>query len=217
MKIPSNFKADKYIMHISLAISIFTNIVFVQKIYFPNALEYVREKIEKPPTITQSDHLIGNRKSGVIVIAYMDYQCPYCGILYPILRKTSEKGSILFVYRHFPLKSHPFALRSSEAAECAGQQGKFWEYSDLLYSKKDNLSNETFKDISMQLHLDNQLFNSCLHKHSYFKYIYSQQKEGIERRINATPTFFINGNRFNGLIPKDKIIEIIKEQSVSAR
>lgn len=205
------YSLDKniYIIYISLIISIITNIVFIQKLYFPYAIENIRESFESPPSITRSDHLIGDNKSKIIVISYMDYQCPYCGKLYPILRKNAEKGRILFVYRHFPLKDHPFAFRASEAAECAGQQGKFWEYSDLVYSKKGKLSSKVFKEISLNLHLDQQSFKQCLQNHFYDRYISSQQSEGIKRRISGTPTFFINGKRFNGLIPKTKLIKNI--------
>lgn len=196
-------------IYASLFVSILTNVVFAVRLYIPRASETLREFLERPPVIEAGDHIRGSQSAKITVITYMDYQCPYCAILYPKLRTLAKQDKIVWAYRQFPLKSHPYAWTASKAAECADTQGKFWDYSDKIYALKGDLDKNVFFRIAKVLNLDLPSFKSCLHSAETLPRIRKQVKDGKTRQITGTPTFYINGKRINGLVPDKALLSLL--------
>jgi len=193
-------------LHALLAVSVLTNIVLVSRLYYPNAIEDLRAAMVAPPQVGSSDHIRGNPDAKVTVIVYTDFQCPYCTRLDASMRSLMQVTDMRLVYRHFPLDFHSQAANAAEAAECAGAQGKFWEYSDRLFASAENLGDRnTFDKLASDLGVDTKAFDTCLSSGEFKKRVADQRAEGTERRIGVTPTFYVNGKRFLGAIPEDQL------------
>lgn len=150
--------------------------------------------------INEKDHQLGNTIAGVILVEYGDYQCPYCGRAYPLLKRLlKEKGdAVHFVFRNFPLQEiHPMALSAALAAEAAGIQEKFWEMHDLIFEHQDNLSNGQLLDFANYLKLDVMRFGSDWQSEAVLSKVEADFESGVRSGVNGTPTFFVNGNRLN--------------------
>jgi protein-disulfide isomerase len=114
------------------------------------------------------------------------------------------------IFRHFPLDFHPYAIQAAEAAECAGAQGKFWEYGKELFASGEKLEDKnTFGKLASNLGIDKKAFDICLSAGQFKQRVADQREEGIRRRIRATPTFYVNGKRFMGAIPDDQLKQLL--------
>lgn len=139
----------------------------------------------------------GNANAVVLVEEYADLQCPACRaahgqITTPILEKYSK--DIRFEFKHFPLRSiHRFALDAAEMAECAADQGKFWEFVNIAYEKQSDLGFEALVDWAEAIGLDTNKAERCWKSHSKRDIVLNDYKEGRERDVGGTPTFFVNG------------------------
>jgi protein-disulfide isomerase len=146
----------------------------------------------------------GNPASMVAVEVFSDLQCPACRRTHEIVERPllEEYGpSIAFHFRHFPLQSiHINARISAEAAECAADQGKFWEFIDDTYLHQERISKEDHLQRANNLALDEELFKQCLDSHLKWNVVQADQKEGRKRGVNGTPTFFVNGERVNATL-----------------
>jgi protein-disulfide isomerase len=148
-----------------------------------------------------SDHIQGPKDAPVTLIEYGDFQCPYCGMAYPVVKQVQGRmgESMCFVFRHFPLTEvHPFAEGAAEAAEAAGEQGKFWEMHDTLYENQNTLAPEDLVSYAQRLRLDVPRFITDLKTHAHAKRIREDFLSGVRSGVNGTPTFFINGVRHDG-------------------
>lgn len=140
----------------------------------------------------------------VQIVEYSDFQCPACKTAQPavggILAAYPDK--VQFVFRHFPLPGHRFSGIAHAAAQCAAQQGRFWEYHDRLYDQQEQWSksdpSETFLVYARDLGLNLDTFASCLTGESVRREILLEKSRGEAMKITATPTFFINGERLVG-------------------
>jgi protein-disulfide isomerase len=154
---------------------------------------------------TGGDPQIGPDNAKVTIVEFSDFQCPYCkrfrdDTLDALIKEYGDK--IRFVYRDFPLSSlHPEAEKSAEAAECANEQGKFWEMHDLLYENQATLGDALYKDLADQLKLDTKQFDECLSSGKYADKVAADQKAGESYGVSGTPTFFINGWSLVGAQP----------------
>jgi protein-disulfide isomerase len=154
----------------------------------------------KPP-FGEADHFKGNSKSPVQLLEYGDFQCPHCGAAHPIIQQIEKKyGSrLVFIFRHFPLaESHPFAQIAAVASEAAARQGKFWEMHDLIYENQAGLNNEYLLELAKVLHLNMKTFQTDLADRELFEKVESDFESGIISGVNGTPSFYINGNKYNG-------------------
>lgn len=135
----------------------------------------------------------------VTVTEYADLQCPACRSAHPALVKPliEKYGTqIGYDFRHFPLASiHRYAMEAAEAAECAADQGKFWEFIDHDYEHQDELSSAALREWAKELDLDEELFDRCVKSHIKRKAIQASYDEGIARGVKGTPTFFVNGQQ----------------------
>jgi protein-disulfide isomerase len=141
----------------------------------------------------------GNPNSLVVVQEYADLQCPACGAAYPqIVKPLLEKyGSrVRFEFHHFPLRSlHRYALDAAEAAECAADQWKFWEFIDRDFTEQSKLNKEQLTEWGKELNLDMDLFDRCRRSHIKKDAILASYDEGVAKGVQGTPTFFVNGKQ----------------------
>jgi protein-disulfide isomerase len=146
-------------------------------------------------------------------VEYGDYQCPYCGAAYPVvkrLQKTLGK-KLRFIFRNFPLtQSHPYALIAAEAAEAAALQGKFWEMHDLLYEQQALLEPDIIPTWAERLGLDLKKLGNDISHGVVEGRIKEDRQSGIRSGVNGTPTFFVNGMRFDGPPDYDSLLTALE-------
>ena len=165
---------------------------------------------------TDDDPAIGPADAPVTIVEFSDYQCPYCRrwaeqVEKPLLKRYGDK--IRFVYRDFPLtKIHPYAFSAAEAADCAGAQGKYWEYHDALFAQKYGLGDEAYKKYAQDIGLDMDQFNQCMKEHRYKDEVQADLNYALKIGVQSTPTFFINGIAVVGAWPLEKFTDIIDKE-----
>lgn len=145
------------------------------------------------PAITEDDHVRGNKNAPVTLIEYSDFECPYCGAFVPTVEQAlaKYKDQVRLVYRHFPLSFHPSALPAALAAECAAEQGKFWEFHDAMFKNQTNLTNAYFKQLAATNKLNTTKFNDCLSSQKYLDKVQNQAAAGGAAGVNNTPGTFV--------------------------
>lgn len=151
--------------------------------------------------IGDQDHTLGDEQATVVFLEYGDFQCPHCRQAQSIVKDLREElgDRFLYVFRHFPLSSsHPDALRAAEASEAAAAQGKFWEYHQLLFDHQEELGEEHLFEYASQLDLDFERFTGELENGVYTERVTRDLQSGIKSGVSGTPTFFINGQRYDG-------------------
>jgi protein-disulfide isomerase len=147
------------------------------------------------------DHLQGPADAPAILLEYGDYECPICGAAYVLVKEIQQAmGDRLgFVFRNFPLaEMHPHAMDAAQAAEAAGAQGKFWEMHDMLFENQDDLERDHLAAYAKALGLDAVRLIDELAAGTYAKHVREDFRSGVRSGVNGTPTFFINGIRYDG-------------------
>ena len=152
---------------------------------------------------TNSDHIKGNKEAELVLIEYSDFQCPACGAYYPILKELSREfgDKIVFVYRHFPLTQiHKNAKLAAIVSEAAGKQDKFWEMHDVIFENQKEWSDsesaiDYFTEYAQRLNLDVEEFKSAVDLKELKQKVESDYLSGLELKVNATPTFILNGKK----------------------
>jgi protein-disulfide isomerase len=165
------------------------------------------------PVTEGRDHIQGHADAPVTLVQYGDYECPYCGEAYPIIKEIqSEMGERLrFVFRNFPIStSHPHAEQAAEAAEAANAQGKFWEMHDLLYERQQNLTNEDLHRYAEELGLDVERFDKEMAEHVQAQRVHEDFMSGVRSGVNGTPTFYINGVRHDDSYETDVLRDALE-------
>jgi protein-disulfide isomerase len=157
----------------------------------------------------------GGANAKVTIIEFSDFQCPFCARgrqrLDEIRQKYGDKVKVYF--RQFPLESiHPMAFKAAEASLCAQDQGKFWEYHDVLFDNQTKLDEKSLKEYAKQLKLDDKAFAECLSSGKKAMDIRKDMEDGSKVGVNSTPTFFVNGYPVRGAVPIDVFSEEIDEQ-----
>jgi len=153
------------------------------------------------PPVGKRDHAQGPAGAPVTLVEYGDFECPYCGQAYPIVKALQARlgGRLRFVFRHFPLsESHPHAEHAAEMAEAAGAQGKFWEMHDVLYEHQRALSDRDLTAYAAALGLDEVRATRELEQGTYEAKVQADFRGGVRSGVNGTPTFFIDGVRYDG-------------------
>lgn len=153
----------------------------------------------------------GNAGSSIVFAEFSDFQCPACGAAFPFVKQLVEKygASIRFEYKHFPLtKIHVNAYNAALASECANDQGKFWEMHDTLFGNQTKLSASDLKKYAQDIGLDTTKFNACLDTRAKKSVVDADVKEGTTRKVQGTPTFFLNGTalQFSSYADLDSIV-----------
>ncbi len=199
----------KSFLIILLCISVLTNMVLVVRLRYPDIVKRIQVALLPAPKVLSTDHVRGNANAKYTVIEYADFQCPFCARFHETMTTVMKEADVRWVYRHFPLPSHPLAEKAAEASECAGDQGRFWEYSDELFGLKEKMTDETFLQLAWKLHLDALAFGACLNAGKYRTAVAAQREDGVNNKINATPTFYLNGKRFEGFVPLEKFRTLV--------
>jgi protein-disulfide isomerase len=164
--------------------------------------------------VSKTDHSEGPDKAPLILVKYGDYECPYCGQAFPIVKRIQKffKGDLKFVFRNFPLATaHPNAMAAAAAAEAAGLQGKFWEMHDLLYQNQENLDGESLLKYGEKLKLDMKKYKNDMAGQEVADRIAADFDGGVRSGVNGTPSFFINGARFDGDWSYDSLLNVLKK------
>lgn len=167
----------------------------------------------KPPVGT-SDHKQGGEKASIVIVEYGDYQCPHCKAAHPVIKKIEEifGDQIQFVFRNFPLQqAHNFAMVAAQAAEAAAQQNKFWEMHDAIYEHQDQLSDAFLFYLAEQIDLDVDQFQVDLEARQIVKKVEEDFESGVRSGVNGTPSFFVNGEKFDGAA--SDLLDMLKESA----
>ena len=156
----------------------------------------------------------GPATAPIEVIEFSDFQCPFCLKAYPTVNQvlSTYGDKIHFVYRNYPLPSHPNARPAAEAAQCAAEQGQFWQYYDRLFADQTKLSDDGLKQSAAALGLDAGRFNACFDSHKYKDRVETDIKDGNEAGVSGTPAFFINGRMLTGAQPFEAFKRVIDEE-----
>ncbi len=143
--------------------------------------------------VTDADWIRGDKNAPITFVEYSDFECPFCNRFHPTMLQIMEeyKGKVRWVYRHFPLSFHPQAEPAAEAAECAGEQGKFWEFADKLFENQSQLGDAYYKQLAGELTLNAETFEDCLASDRTLAKIQSQSQGGASAGVNGTPGSFI--------------------------
>jgi len=156
----------------------------------------------------------GNAKAPVTIVEFSDFQCPYCSRAEPTLAKVlADYGDkVRLVFRDFPLDFHKEAQKASEAAHCAGDQGKYWEMHGKLFAAQQDLQVESLKKHARDLGLDGDEFDKCLDSGAKEQVVKDHFKAGREVGVQATPAFFINGRPLAGALPYEEFKKVIDDE-----
>ena len=159
------------------------------------------EAVLTVPVAEDRDHIQGPADAAVTLVEYGDFECPYCGGAYPIIKEVQARmgDRLRFVFRNFPIStSHPHAEQAAEAAEAAAGQGRFWQMHDLLFENQRRLRDQDLRAYAEQAGLDLRQFDTELAEHVHAARVREDFMSGVRSGVNGTPTFFINGVRHDG-------------------
>lgn len=157
----------------------------------------------------------GAREAPVTIVEFSDFQCPFCKSVTATVKQVVERypGKVKWVFRDFPIPSlHPAAPKAHEAARCAAEQGKFWEYHDLLFEKSPREAPDDLKQYAKDLKLDTASFAQCLDSGKHEAAVNRDVQEGMRLGVTGTPTFFINGRELVGAQPLTAFQKIIDSE-----
>jgi protein-disulfide isomerase len=170
------------------------------------------------PSVSEHDHSSGSANASLILVEFGDYQCPHCAAADPVVHAVQKAlgKDLRFVFRNFPLaEMHPAAEPAAEFAEGAAVQGKFWEAHDAIFAWSrrhgpPSLGPTAFAAIAETLALDLEQLEADVSGHRYLERIKSDFNGGIRSGVNGTPTFFINGTRYDGAPTFDELSEALR-------
>jgi protein-disulfide isomerase len=170
--------------------------------------------------IRMDGDLVRGAPDGMVsIVEFSDYHCPFCkrvqSTLSELLAKYPDK--VRFVYRDFPLERlHPQAFRAAEAARCARDQGKFWEYHDVLFEQAPKATEDDLNRYAGQVGLDMKQFTGCLFQNVHHQAVQADLDEGNRLGLDGTPAFFINGRFLSGAQPIEAFVHVIDEELARA-
>ncbi len=176
-----------------------------------------------PSQIVETDHAKGSTIAPVTLVEYGDFQCPACGLYYPIVEQVvREVGpeKLRFVFRHYPLAGHPNAIPAAKAAEAAGLQGKFWEMYSMLYEKQKSWekapnAKTVFTSYAKEMGLDEKKFTEDYELDTIVERIDLDYRGGTKAGITGTPTFFINGKMIKSPQNADEFKKLISNAATT--
>jgi protein-disulfide isomerase len=165
-----------------------------------------------------SDHIQGDPKAACTLVEYGDYECPYCGSAYPIVKRIQKHFGkrLRFVFRNFPLaEMHPHAESAAESAEYAGAHDKFWEMHDALYENQERLGGALYFELATELELAPEELRVALKKRQFLSKVRADFSSGVRSGVNGTPTFFIKGQRHDAPFDYANLLTAIEAASSS--
>lgn len=162
------------------------------------------------------DHIQGPADAPIQLLEYGDYECPYCGEAHAVVQALREEFGerLCFAYRNFPLtQAHPHAEHAAQCAEAAGAQGKFWEMHDLLFQNQEALEPEDLAQYAAILGVDVPRLINELQTGVYAPRVREDFQAGVRAGVNGTPTFFINGERFDGVPDFESLLAALTQST----
>jgi protein-disulfide isomerase len=178
------------------------------------------ESVLTVPVSEERDHIQGPANAPVTLLEYGDYECPYCGAAYPIIKTVQARMDqrLRFVYRNFPITtSHPHAQQAAESAEAAATQGRFWEMHDVLFENQKRLRDQDLRAYAESLALDLERFERELAEHVHAGRVHEDFMSGVRSGVNGTPTFYINGVRHDDSYEAETLLSALETAAASAR
>lgn len=175
------------------------------------------------PPVGDRDHAQGDASAAVTLVEYGDYECPHCGRAYPIIKRVQKRlgARLRFVYRNFPLgEIHPHAVHAAEAAEAVGSHGgetPFWAMHDLIFEHQQALDDTSLAHYATKAGVAAELVAADLEAAAFEERVRSDFMGGVRSGVNGTPTFFINGVRFDGSWDEDSLVEALEAVVRGAR
>jgi protein-disulfide isomerase len=157
----------------------------------------------------------GPADAPITIVEFSDFQCSYCKRVVNVLDQVLERypGKVKLAFRDFPIVNiHPQAEKAAEAAHCAAEQGKFWEFHDLLFEKQEAIPSTNLADHAKTLGLDVPAFQSCLDQGKFREKVERNYAAGVKAGVSGTPAFFINGRLLSGAQPLEAFKAVIDEE-----
>ncbi|MGO9062067.1 MAG: thioredoxin domain-containing protein [Candidatus Binataceae bacterium] len=172
----------------------------------------------KAPTVEVSTQYsagsTGPSNAPITIVEFSDYQCPYCQRAEQSVQEVRKKygDKVRLIYMDFPLPMHQYALKAAQAARCAGDQGKYWEFHDALFADQTKLDPAGLKATAAKLKLDTKKFDQCTAHDLHMDQIRDSQKAGADVGVDGTPSFVINGRMLSGAQPPSEFESVIDEE-----
>src|ERR1044072_5187955 len=163
--------------------------------------------------VTPRDHILGDAKAPVTLVEYGDYECPHCGRAHPIVKAVRARlgKMVRFVFRNFPLNEiHPHAEHAAEAAEAVAAQDKFWQMHDYLFEHQEVLDDRHLLEYAKRVGLDIKRFEKEISRHIFVPVINDSLRNGIKSGVEGSPTFFLNGVRYEDSWDLETLLETIR-------
>jgi protein-disulfide isomerase len=170
------------------------------------------------PVSEDRDHIQGPADAPVTLVEYGDYECPYCGAAYPIIKDIQARmdDQLRFVFRNFPISTtHPHAEQAAEAAEAAAVQDRFWEMHDLLYENQPRLGEQDLHGYAATLGLDVERFARELADHTHADRVHEDFMSGVRSGVNGTPTFYVNGARHDDSYETETLLAALERAAAA--
>lgn len=167
------------------------------------------------PSVNSYDHILRYANAPLELVEYGDYECPYCGRAHSMVKNIIERlgRDVKFVFRNFPLtKIHPHAFMAAVATEAAGLQNKFWEMHDIIFEHQRNLDAENILILADRLNLDLEQFKHDIKMQVLIDKVESDFESGLRSGVNRTPTFFINGQKYEGEWSNGELLDFLKRK-----
>ena len=159
------------------------------------------------------DHVQGPAEAPLVLLEYGDYECPFCGSAYPMVKSVQEElgAELRFSFRNFPLGNlHPHARHAAEAAESAAAHGLFWAMHDLLFENQDALEDDDLAGYAKALQLDPARFRAEILRGDHTARVLGDFRTGVRGGVNGTPTFFVNGYFYHGPVEAGALINALR-------
>ncbi len=175
--------------------------------------------LPKETLVPTSAHTKGNKDAKVYLVEFSDFQCPACAAFAPVVESLVEKNinNILFVYRHYPLPKHQFAIPSALAAEAANTQGKFWEAAAYLFTNQDKFSDTLWDTMATDLTLDKAQFKKDMTAETGKSTIDQDLSLATALNLPGTPTFFLNGALMKNLNTPQDLVALVEAAITSTK
>jgi protein-disulfide isomerase len=181
----------------------------------PAAAESIPQVVRYDVPI-DDDPILGPESASITIIEFSDYECPYCRKwhleVFPLLREKYP-DQIRYVFRDFPLTSiHPNAVPAAEAANCANEQGKFWEFNEALFLMREGLSQQAYEKYAKELGLEMGAFGECISSGRHQGEVLADLQWAADLGVRSTPTFFLNGIALVGAQPYEVFEQVIEKE-----
>jgi protein-disulfide isomerase len=170
--------------------------------------------------VNSTDHIRGNSNAPLELVEYGDFECSDCGHAYPIIKAIQQAlgDDLKFVFRNFPLTQiHPHAVNAAVATEAAALQNKFWEMHDIILQNQKHLEFEDLLLYAKKIDLDSNQFKGDMQKNALLAKVEADFESGVRSGVNRTPSFFINGVKYEGASEASELIHYLKSKLSEVR